>query len=947
MKLREIECAKSNPESLRNTVNLISNISRQLENLGVDIDNGSMKMDIISKLPDKESEELKWLLISDPENATMNHLIKKMKDLTLRAELAPKKKPFTETKSTNNYQPNIPKPDTNFEPAVKAGKIKCNLCDDPHFTSKCPKYISVDDKIKQLRIRNFCTKCSGRNHAAESCFAKILCHLCKGNHHTCLCKTNGSTRSSAFITVERKHGMLLTKDVTIINPLTKETTDTVVIFDSGSQQSYVSNEIMEQLKLEKLQDEKIQVVGFGAKSSSYTSSLIKFNIKTKVGDKLLYANSTKQIATTVPVVYAETFESIDIKTVYKTPEILIGMDYFFEFITSFEKISDNLYIVDSIVGKMLCKNIPKNESSTVASLAIESPQKTDDENDLQKFWNLENMGIKDSETNEEETAILEKFKENVKFKDNRYYVSWPEKEIHDKLPTNAALALGRLNSNFKRLSNDPKLLNDCGKIVEDQVKRGTVEVAPDIPEGDIVHYLSSHAVVTPQKTTTKVRMVFDASARISKNAPCLNDILIRGPLNVPDLGGILLRIRRGKYMLIGDIEKAFHQIYLNEKDRDAVRFFWAKDPTKPLTKDNLIIYRFVGVPFGVISSPFILWIIILLHLQKLNDERLRNIVENFYVDNIFLLVDDTKEAVEQFKTIRNHFLQASMNIREWLSNNPTINEIFPNEIRQKNTVTKVLGLNWDSEADILQIELKNDLATKKWTKREILKFIASTFDPLGFLSPVTVKGRIYLQKIFKEKLTWDESLNGNLLNQWESILKDWNGIINVPRKYVENKFPDNTNIEIHAFADASQQAYCTCIYLRIKTENGYETPLVFAKSRLQPLNKRLTIPKLEIMGIWLAGKLIIYVSKQLKLENCERFIWTDSQISYYWFQKYPKDVFVTNRLKEVLQSNATCYFIPGDLNPADLGTRGITFDELERAKSCISCNKSNNNVTKY
>uniref|UniRef100_A0A914YCA7 Uncharacterized protein n=1 Tax=Panagrolaimus superbus TaxID=310955 RepID=A0A914YCA7_9BILA len=113
------------------------------------------------------------------------------------------------------------------------------------------------------------------------------------------------------------------------------------------------------------------------------------------------------------------------------------------------------------------------------------------------------MGIKDSETNEEETAILEKFKQNVKFKDNRYYVSWPEKEVHDKLPTNAALALGRLNSNFKRLSNDPKLLNDCGKIVEDQVKRGTVEVAPDIPEGDIVHYLSSHAVVTPQKTTTK------------------------------------------------------------------------------------------------------------------------------------------------------------------------------------------------------------------------------------------------------------------------------------------------------------------------------------------------------------------------------------------------------------------------------------------------------------
>uniref|UniRef100_A0A914PCQ8 Integrase catalytic domain-containing protein n=1 Tax=Panagrolaimus davidi TaxID=227884 RepID=A0A914PCQ8_9BILA len=273
-----------------------------------------------------------------------------------------------------------------------------------------------------------------------------------------------------------------------------------------------------------------------------------------------------------------------------------------------------------------------------------------------------------------------------------------------------------------------------------------------------------------------------------------------------------------------------------------------------------------------------------------------------------------------------------MNIREWLSNSPKINNAIPEEIRQQKATTKILGLNWNSESDSLQIELKPIADTGNWTKRKVLKFIASTFDPLGFLSPVTVKGRSFMQKLFREKVQWDELLKDKLLNEWQKIIKDWNGIIEVARKYVEDKFPDAENVEMHAFADASPDAYCAVIYLRIKTKNGFETVLVFAKVRLKPLNKKLTIPQIEVMGIWLAAKMIIYVAKQLKLEACKKHIWTDSKIAYHWLKKFPKDVFVTNRLKEVLKCNATCYFVPGCLNPADLGTRGITFEQLKNAE---------------
>ena len=65
-----------------------------------------------------------------------------------------------------------------------------------------------------------------------------------------------------------------------------------------------------------------------------------------------------------------------------------------------------------------------------------------------------------------------------------------------------------------------------------------------------------------------------------------------------------LRFRIYKVALTADIEKAFLQVGLQPADRDVTRFLWLKDPTKPLSKDNLQIYRFARFPFGVISSPF-------------------------------------------------------------------------------------------------------------------------------------------------------------------------------------------------------------------------------------------------------------------------------------------------------------------------------------------------------
>uniref|UniRef100_A0AC35FD49 Integrase catalytic domain-containing protein n=1 Tax=Panagrolaimus sp. PS1159 TaxID=55785 RepID=A0AC35FD49_9BILA len=927
-KLRATPRARPTAQSMRETVDSINKICRELKNFGVDIENDSTRLDIIDKMPPREKDELSYMNIATPRPST-DAILQKMDNMVIKAEISSKNRFFENNQSTLSLFPqqrrfdhstspnssyNNTKP-VGFKPVQStysnrtpendsSKKFVCSLCEEIHPAANCPTYVTVQAKLNQLKAKNYCTKCARRSHITKQCQTNVCCRTCDGHHYTFLCDTNKNS---------------------------KETTDAVVFFDPGSQRSFVSDCLIRQLKLPRENQEILNLQGIGAKATNYTSSLIKIQIKTTEAFEEIYANSIPKIANSVAVVE---FSGIDTKGISVTnhpPDILIGMDYFFHFITSFEKQND-IVIVHSKVGQMLSGNIQTVTNTTISALAIEPQQFYNYDDELQNFWKLEAMGIKDQELESNETEILEKFKESIKFKDNRFFVSWPTKPEHKPLPTNAGLSVGRLNSTLKKLQHDPKLLNEYQKTFDNQLKLGKIEIAPEIPQGGIVHYLPHHAVITPQKSTTKVRMVFDGSAKCSKDAPSLNDCFVRGPLKIPDICGMLMRIRTSKYLLMGDIEKAFHQVYLNEKDRDAVRFFWVKDPSKPASGDNLIVYRFVAVPFGIISSPFILWIIIIILIQKLENPQLRQMIaENTYVDNIFLTTNDEQEGIEYFQETKKHFLTASMNVREWLSNSKIINEAFPSEIKQQGPITKILGIQWNSQEDTLTLQLKTEKLVETWTKRSILKFIASTFDPLGMLSPVTIKGKVFLQKLFKQGIPWDTPLKQKLQDEWQLIKNSWTGEIKIPRKIVHGTMQENDFIEIHTFADASLIAYCACVFVRIKTSMGYETSLIFAKTKLQPLNKNLTIPKMEIMGIWLGAKISSFVAKELKLETAKKFIWTDSQISVFWSKKWPKDVFVTNRLKDVVASKAELMFVPGKLNPADLGTRGIDVDELQKA----------------
>ena len=121
---------------------------------------------------------------------------------------------------------------------------------------------------------------------------------------------------------------------------------------------------------------------------------------------------------------------------------------------------------------------------------------------LHSFWNLESLGICDSEN-----PLLEEFDKTISFKEGRYEVSLPWREAHPPLPTNRDMTSKRLQGLVRRLRQDPPILREYDKIIQDQIMKGIVQIVEPLRDVELkLHYLPNHAVVRRDKDTIKVTM---------------------------------------------------------------------------------------------------------------------------------------------------------------------------------------------------------------------------------------------------------------------------------------------------------------------------------------------------------------------------------------------------------------------------------------------------------
>uniref|UniRef100_A0A1I7WQ34 Retrotrans_gag domain-containing protein n=1 Tax=Heterorhabditis bacteriophora TaxID=37862 RepID=A0A1I7WQ34_HETBA len=455
----------------------------------------------------------------------------------------------------------------------------------------------------------------------------------------------------------------------------------------------------------------------------------------------------------------------------------------------------------------------------------------------------------------------------------------------------------------------PVLLKQYDSIFKEQLLVDPTKRA----NGSLVHYLPHHPVINLHKASTKMSTVYDASAK-TKNNCSLNDCLYRGPVLLPDL--------------------SFLQLNLAQPDREVTRFLWIHNLSQPPSPKNLVTYRFARVPFGKISSPFLLG----QHESPISKQLWRNL----YVDNVFLSASTFDEAKSLYFESKEIFSDASMNLREFISNNEAFNQFLQQEGNPQQKSTKILGIKWNNICDILSFSLPTYSATVL-TKRSILKFIASIYDPLGLISPILVLPKLLLQKLWKTSLSWDDDLTNELEDEWFSIIKNWdNQIISVKRLI---DISHSTPIRPHCFVDASGHTYGAVAYLRMVDiiSQNISTRISFSKNRLCPI-KEMTIPKLELMA------LVIGASKDLTVFIKNRFpsiLCSKNSAIHKILQRYIDSTPVTPSSRRI----ATLYVfkISQNIHPPpdhEINELRLHRDELGiwRAQSRLDLNTSNYDI---
>ena len=486
---------------------------------------------------------------------------------------------------------------------------------------------------------------------------------------------------------------------------------------------------------------------------------------------------------------------------------------------------------------------------------------------------------------------------------------------------------------------------------------GIIEEVIDVenPSSKGMYYMPHHAVCRKDKTTTKTRVVYDASSKMEGLS--LNECLHKGNPVFIDLLATILRFRCHKIGVTADIQQAFLSVGLKEEDRDAVRFLWVKDPKS----ENLevIHMRFTRACFGVLSSMSLLDYTIRDHLKKFEEqypETVEKIRQSLYVDDLDAGDDDAVKAWKLYEETKFIFSEAGMNIRKWRTNDPVLNERFkkaesdPDGKDQDSYSTenlnpkeiapvKVLGIPWDVADDMMIFSLKpleeytyKNRCSRKITKRTLLRALASIFDPLGILSPIVISLKILFQNVCKASVSWDEEIDEMYLKRWEQVIEaveEFKGV-QIPRFY---GVLSDESVFLVGFCDASEDAYACCIYAVSQNEDN-NSSLILSKTRVSPLKKQ-TIPRLELLGALILSRAMKRVLEifdgVMKVEKV--FCLTDAEVVLNWIQKKQKvfKQFVQNRVCEIRDnvSIESWYHVSGTENIADLPSRGCIPQRLQ------------------
>ncbi|XP_060878971.1 uncharacterized protein LOC132951187 [Metopolophium dirhodum] len=821
-------------------------------------------------------------------------------------------------------------PETKRSLVASSNTVSCKYCTDAHKLYHYEKFkaATINTRLSFVQEKRMCFNCLTPGHMANVCRSTYSFRTCNRKHHSLLhqerqqqipekeqlenkqpdisqqLSTSGVVVSAPVpvnTTAENSHVFLATALV-MVQDKNGGHRQCRASLDSGSQVNFVSKSYANLLQL-------------ACKKSSLPIS--------GIGDNRLKARSCN----------FHRPQSVD---------LLIGGGSFFDILGT-TKIPLNIGSVtlyESNFGWLVTGELPKRQTPTLLSIG----------QTIEEDWKV--LGIVEdtsygrtsraNKRNQEELETVQHFKQHtIRDEERRFVVRLPIKETISEIGETLPMAIARFLNVEKRLQHDEHLKNEYIRFMNEYIKMGhMVEVLENSVQTQNHFYLPHHSVIKASSLTTKVRVVFDASAK-SASGVSLNDVLKCGPTVQQDLFSILVRFRKHQFVLTSDIEKMFRQIKIAREDWDLQRIFWRSSP-----KELLRSYQLTTVTYGMTPASF-LSTYCLIELAKSVEKQFpcasKVIAEDFYMDDLMTGADTEDDCCQLQREVSTVLDSAKLPLRKWCSNSEFVlqnmskcvnDPLFVLDIGDDDTV-KSLGLQWKPIADLFQFEIVSRSMEGTLTKRAILSDLNRIFDPLGFLSPVLVKGKIFLQQLWSTKIDWDARLPLNIQEIWGKFYEDLERLkyLSIPRKAI----PERTDIiDVHGFCDASEEAYAACIYIRSQSSDGkWHSRLLCAKTRVAPL-KENTIPRLELNGALLLTELAQRVADSWQINIHQFKLWTDSTIVLGWLNRQSSQlkIYVANRVAQIMDITEVSQWnhIGTQENPADIPSRGLRPRELLTAR---------------
>ena len=525
------------------------------------------------------------------------------------------------------------------------------------------------------------------------------------------------------------------------------------------------------------------------------------------------------------------------------------------------------------------------------------------------------------------------------------------------LAKNYNLAKRLLESNFKKLSQNPEKLRMYNQVFKEQEDLGIIERINDLDTFLLMHpeasFLCHMGVFRMSHESTKCRVVFLSNMAEKFNGGIShNSAMLPGPNLNHRLSTAIILNRFNKFLISFDIKKAFLAIKLFERDSSRLLFLWYRNIEN--SDFTIIGFRNLRLSFGLRNSPAILMLGLykVLILDHSGDERLddirREIWNGIYMDNGCYSCHSEQELMDSYGDIKNIFESKQLLLQQFFTNSPHLQNSIDAEysIETPNDV-KFLGLNWNRSDDTLSPKAIN-LDKNANTKRTVLSSLNSIHDLFGLYTPMLLRARIFMQKVLTMYDNWDEKFSPEVQSEWVLICKSVNAVpvICIPR-FIGRR---DGNFCLITMTDASKDAYGCIVYIKDLDTNVVS--YVTARTRLvNTAAAKRTIPSLEFQAIAYGVEVMqeLYgeltgssVVVPINIAKC--YLFTDSMICLHWLLKYSfqfdklqsLSVFVKNRLRYVTEVCArmetTFHHVAGMQNTADYLTRPTSYKLLSRTE---------------